>query len=217
MSAGDRRTTIRRMVHGAVRRLRGSREGGMNFSLRHDLESRWRLIAPRLPAAPRWFLDIGTNNGDTLRRLAAGGHFAVGIEVSRESAPESVPDNAAVMIANVTAAALANAPAFDGVFMLSVFHRIWAIQGPVEARAVLHAAIGRSPLLFFEGSSRHDRWTDLGRSAPGFDDMDVSASIGWHAGLLAEGRAEVSVDLLGVTHSLKTREPRPLFAVTRRG
>jgi hypothetical protein len=215
MSAGDAGTFIRRGLAGLRRRLRGPRGGAMNFSTRHDLESRWRLIAPRLPPAPRWFLDVGTNNGDTPRRLAALGHFALGIEVARESAPASMPDNAAVMIAQVTSGSLARAPSFDGVFMLSVFHRIWAIQGPDEARAVLRAAIGRAPLLFFEGSSRHDRWCDLGRPPPPFADMQESASVDWHADLLANGHGDVSVDFLGLTHSLKTREPRPLFAVSR--
>jgi hypothetical protein len=187
----------------------------MNFSARHDLDSRWRLIAPRLPPAPRWYLDIGTNNGDTLRRLSELGNFGLGLEVARDSAPTIVPDNAAVMITNLTATALINAPAFDGMFMLSVFHRIWAIQGPNEARAILRAVIGRCSLLFFEGCSRHERWIDRGQRAPEFEDMSVESSIAWHAALFKEEHRDVSVEFLGVTHSLRSREPRPLFMVSR--
>lgn len=203
-----------RITRRILRRLRGPRKSAMNFSTRHDLDSRWQLIAARLPSAPGWYLDIGTNNGDTLRRLSGLGHCSLGLEVSRESAPGSVPDNSAVMIANVTASMLHSAPSFDGVFMLSVFHRIWAIQGPAEARATLGAAAGRSRLLFFEGSSRHDRWCDLGQPPPDFRDMNAPESIAWHESLLSRARDGVAVEFLGVTHSLKTREPRPLFAVT---
>jgi hypothetical protein len=215
MDASDRPTVYRRIVAAALRKLRKSRKRGMNFSARHDLESRWQLIAPRLPPPPRWYLDIGTNNGDTLRRLSALGNFGIGLEVSRESAPATVPENAAVMITSVTADSLSHAPAFDGIFMLSVFHRIWAIQGPDEARAVLRAAISRAPLLFFEGSCRHGRWNDLGQRAPEFDDMNVESSVAWHHALLEESHGGLSVELLGVTSSLRTREPRPLFIVSR--
>jgi hypothetical protein len=205
-----------RILGGALRRLRRPRKAAMNFSNRHDLDSRWRLIEARLPPAPHWYLDVGTNNGDTLRRLAKLGNFAVGLEVSRESAPRIVPDNAAVMIANVTADTLRVVPRFDGVFMLSVFHRIWAIQGSDAACAVLRAAAGRHPLLFFEGSSAHRRWCDLGQPAPEFEDMNADASIAWHARLLAEASRDAAVEFLGVTQSLKTREPRPLFMVSAR-
>jgi hypothetical protein len=200
-----------------LRRLGVRRRGALNFSSRHDLESRWRLIAPQLPAAPRWFLDVGTNNGDTLRRLASAGHFGIGLEVARESAPEALPDNAAAMITRVTAATLECAPAFDGIFMLSVFHRIWAVQGPGDARAALRAAARRTRLLVFEGSSRHGRWTDGGQAAPGFDDMNADASVEWHRALLAESGEAPTVECLGITYSLKTREPRPLFVVRSAG
>lgn len=204
-------------VSRVLRKLGVGRSGALNFSSRHDLESRWRLIVPQLPVAPRWFLDVGTNNGDTLRRLASVGHFGVGLEVARESAPEALPDNAAAMITRVTATTLECAPAFDGIFMLSVFHRIWAMQGPDEARAVLCAAARRTRLLVFEGSSRHGRWTDAGQAAPGFDDMNADESIEWHRTLLADSSEGSRVDCLGITYSLKTREPRPLFVVKRAG
>jgi hypothetical protein len=205
------------IVARALQRLGVGRQGGLDFSGRHDLDARWALIAPQLPPAPRWFLDVGTNNGDTLRRLAAAGHYGIGLEVARESAPAALPDNAAAMITRVTAETLDAAPDFAGIFLLSVFHRIWAIQGPDAARAVLGAAARRSPLLLFEGSSAHGRWTDLGQPAPRFADRDANDCIAWHRALLSECCAGGSVESLGVTHSLKTREPRPLFAVRRPG
>ena len=219
MSNGETASGIparfRRALASMGRAWRGDAARGMNFSGRHDLDGRWALIAPRLPPAPRWYLDIGTNNGDTLRRLAARGDFAVGIEVARESAPATVPDRAALMIAQVDSATLDAAPAFEGVFLLSVFHRIWAIQGPDQAREVLRAAVRRCRILFFEGSSRHGRWTDLGQAAPEFEDMSEAGSVDWHRRLLGGSQDGVTVEFLGITHSLKTREPRPLFVLTR--
>lgn len=185
-----------------------------DFPTRHNLQARWNLIEPVLPKDTGWFLDIGSNNGDTLKRLAAMGHFAIGLEVDKSAAATLLPDNTAIMITEVNTDTFLRMPRFSGMFLLSVFHRIWALQGPEAAKAILKAAGKSTGLLIFEGCSRHARYTNNEKSpAPEFKDMDIQDSVNWHMNLLKTTIANSSVSLIGVTETLKTSDPRPLFVV----
>jgi hypothetical protein len=185
-----------------------------DFPGRHNLDARWELIENILPKESNWFLDIGSNNADTLKRLTAKGHFGVGLEVDKDAAAKTLPDNAAMMITEVNAETFVRIPRFFGMFLLSVFHRIWALQGPDSAKDVLKAAGENSDFLIMEGCSRHARYTNKSTSpAPEFTDMNIQDSMEWHINLLTTLIPGSSVSFIGVTKTVRTNDPRPLFAI----
>lgn len=185
------------------------------FTQRHDIEGRWKMIETLLPSSPHWFLDIGTNNGDTQKRLASKGHYALGLEVDRKATSPVMPRNTAVMVTRVVPETFLRMPRFDCVIMLSVFHRIWALQDPETAKAILKAAASKAPMMIFEGCSRHARYTNNGKSpAPEFDDLNLEQSLKWHQSLLEEIIPGAKVTYIGSAETIHTKDPRPLYHIT---
>lgn len=187
-----------------------------DFPARHNLDARWALIEAALPRQPSWFLDVGANNGDTQKRLTSLGHYSLGIEVDPAAANRDLPAGAAMMVASVTPQMLEHMPKFTGVFMLSVFHRMWDLHGESFATEVLTRAIQKSEFLIFEGCSRHARYLTQRRSkAPPFSDLNEVESIRWHTDLLSQIVPSSAVKFIGITKTVKTFDPRPLFYVKK--
>jgi hypothetical protein len=184
------------------------------FTDRHNIDKRWKMIEPFLPEGPSWFLDIGTNNGNTQVRLAAKGHFALGLEVDRDSTSQNMPANTAVMITEVTPKTFSKMPKFDGIFMLSVFHRIWALQSPEQAIAIIAEAFKKADIIIFEGCSRHSRYTAGGTSSPPeFEDLNLEQSLKWHEETLRKAAPSSSITYIGSNDTIYTKDPRPLFLI----
>ncbi len=186
------------------------------------LEERWRLVSPLLPQDPAWVLDIGANLGDTARRAAAMGHTVIGVEVSRSlvlRASESAPPRVAFMAAKVTPELLHQMPRFATVFLFSVLHRIWALQGREVAENCLQACMAKTPCLLVEGAVRHERYMDKGHAPPEFESNDLDQGVEWHLEWfqrLAPGSGW-KVTHLGSVPSSPSEPHRPVFALEEPG
>lgn len=207
----------------AMRRILGDRptekehslSNTLRFSTRHDTDTRWDLIQPKLGCIKNaWALDIGCNDGDILRRFTSEGGIALGIESFAENKPATLPINAGIMISSVDPAFMRSIPNFNYIFLLSVFHRIWACQTPSYAEDVLRYAILKSDTLIFEGCSSHSRYVDNLQIAPSFEDLNEDSSLEWHYNLLKRNTPQQKeVELIGTVYTTYTKEARQLFTV----
>ena len=192
-----------------------SKSEEMRFSQRMDLNKRWEYIARVLPPSPAWALDIGANDGDTLRRLANAGYYALGIEVMPIKTIEILPGTA-IMNLNITSEILAGMPRFDVIFFLSVLHRIYCLQGAEAAERTLTAASLKTDILIIEGSSSHARYKGKMNQRLAFTDMDLESCIDWHREFFNKSTGgRFSVAHIGTNYSLKSGEPRPTFLLRR--
>lgn len=185
-----------------------------DFPSRHNFNARWTLIESFLPKEPCWFPDIGANNGDTQIRLSQAGHYSVGIEVDPDAAKRNLPNRATMMISEVNPDMISVMPKFAGIFFMSVFHRMWDLNGSLFAKEVLKNLGQRCHFMIFEGSSRHARYITQKKSEiPPFANLNEEDSIKWHYELLHEAIPTGQIKLIGTTTTIKTSDPRPLFYI----
>ena len=183
------------------------------------IEERWSIISNHLPERKSWILDVGSNLGDTARRAAELGHVVVGVEAERrlvERAIKIVPPMVALMTGTVTPEFFRVMPRFDVVFLLSVLHRIWAVQGRRFAEDCLNACLEKTDRIIVEGAIRHQRYSEYGREVPEFESSDIEAAVAWHTRWftdLAEPPAW-NVQYLGRVPASAKEPHRPLFLLS---
>lgn len=196
------------------------RKHKLEFQESHlGIEDRWLIISRHLPDQKSWILDVGSNLGDTAGRVAERGHIVIGVEAERhlvERAIKLVPPNVALMTGRVDPDFFRTMPRFDVVLLLSVLHRIWAVNGRRFAEECLTACIEKSDRVLIEGAVRHQRYTQYGEEAPGFESNNLDAAVAWHVqwlGGLAMS-SSLTVNYLGHV-AASAREPRrPLFLLS---
>lgn len=179
------------------------------------------LISDQVCVDNLWMLDIGTNNGALAEYFTKLGHYVIGVDVDEAALKLAktrlgYASNIALMHANVDEMFFENLPRFDVIFMLSVFHRIWASSGPTFAKKILKEAAQRTDVLFFEGAIRHKRYfsSDRPERRPEFTDMDVVDCIDWHLKLFRSLFNEQSTILHLGNSPCTEKEPfRPLFMI----
>lgn len=184
----------------------------MRFASRMNLDDRWAYVSKALPAKPAWILDVGTNDCDTLFRLGRSGYCALGLEAFPLEMDRPLSKGLAIMHLEVNPTVIESMPSFDAILLLSVFHRIYALQGPETAMNVLSSFSKKTRRLILEGASSHARYTDKGEAAPPFKDMDEISCIGWHMEIFQQATGnQFAVQHIGTNYSLRTGEPRPSF------
>lgn len=190
------------------------------FSGVHDVESRWKLVAPYLPSSASWMLDIGSNDGDTCRRAALLGHYVLGVEVQKnevEQACRFVDKNVAYMFANVTPSYISSLPKFDVIFLLSVIHRMWAINGREYAEECIRECFNKADLLVIEGVVTYRRYTDKGQPPPDFQDSDVVSGVAWHEKWLTDlSSKDWAINFAGEVRPHNQSASRLIFICKRR-
>lgn len=182
-------------------------------------EERWKLICPWLPNEPTWMLDVGSNLGETARRAASLGHYVLGVEIDAtlvSRCARNVVPNAAFMLAPVDELFLKHMPRFPVIFLLSVFHRIWALRGKVAAESTLRHLIRSSDVLIIESSSKHKRYLGQEDVTPPFQSDVIESAVDWHLELVGSlAGDEFEVKHLGNVPCTAGEPLRPLFAVRR--
>lgn len=193
----------------------------IQFQEKHKgIEKRWQILSPYLPNKSSWLLDVGSNLGDTCNRASALGHYVVGLEpdeVIFRRALENKNKQTAFFQMGVDPELIKTMPNFDAIFLLSVIHRIWAINGQDVAEKCLQALIEKTDLIFIEGSMRHQRYEEFGNVPPSFESNNLDECIVWHKEwlkkLIPNDTWEI-IELGYVPHTIK--EPhRPLFLLRK--
>lgn len=162
----------------------------LKFQNKHaSFEKRNSLIGDRLPPAPAWVLDVGSNTGFTTKYLGALGHYAIGIEKMKaeyKNAHNNAGETSAFLRADVSPAFFRHSPHWSAILLLSVLHRIYALDGEETMRSVFACCAEKTDVLFVEGSTRHARYTDQGQPAPDFVEHEIASAGAWHEALFNE-------------------------------
>ena len=166
----------------------------LRYSLRHKShQERNQFILERLPQAPAWILDIGSNTGETSNFLASKGYYVLGCEIMKQEmqfAVQNASSGAAFMNTEINSPFLSQMPYWDAILLLSVLHRMYALSGPHTMRETLRLCGEKSGIIFLECSTRHARYTDMGQPPPAFSDLDVADCDRWHKELIKDSLGE---------------------------
>jgi hypothetical protein len=117
----------------------------------------------------------------------------LGVEVGEgevKIAAQNAAKNSAFMHAKISPAIVDQMPQWDAILILSVAHRIYAHEGERQMFDVISACAGKTRNIFFEGSTRHGRYVDMGAPAPGFKDLNVDSCDEWHQKLFKDALGE---------------------------
>ena len=195
---------------------------GVNFQKRHKgVEKRWEILSEYLPEKESWVLDIGSNYGDTSIRCAKMGHYTIGIEPFKEffrSSHKKAFGRVAFMNESASPDFFEKLIKFDVIFMLSVFHRMWALNGPEYAKKCLKYSLQKSNIILFEGSTRLERYNSNSKfELPDFNDLDIEASILWHKSIFDKiCDKNWKIEYLGNVNHTKSEPYRILFKLERK-
>jgi len=185
-------------------------------------EIRNKLIIDNLPASSQWILDVGANNGYVTKTLAKQGHYVLGIESDKRSLRKffryrDLSEQSTIMWMTLDSESVKIIPSFDTVLCLSVFHRMWALEGSIDAKNILKTLIQKSKTLFFEGSIRHKRYTSAKNAIeiPNFIDLDLDDAIKWHKKLFDSFDLNLRTKFLGASPHTEKENYRPLFLIEK--
>ena len=135
-------------------------------------EDRWALINTCLGDGPGIFLDLGSQLGYFVFRMAERGYFSIGIErdapscsMARHLTHVNGIDSTVFLCKDVTPSTLESMPRADVTFCLSIFHHWVREHGLEYADAMMQAIASKctSQLFFETGQSNEQsgRWPDI--------------------------------------------------------
>lgn len=156
----------------------------LEFQTKHkSFKERNQLIADNLPHKSSWILDVGSNTGHTSRFLSDLGHFVIGVEKMEpeyKAAQEIQGPTTAFMNVNASAEFFRNGPHWCAILLLSVLHRMYALEGDEFMRQSLLECAQKTDNLFIEGSTSLKRYVGTKSPKPGFIHQNVDSADAWH-------------------------------------
>ncbi|MGB0966702.1 MAG: hypothetical protein ACPGUX_00835 [Halocynthiibacter sp.] len=162
----------------------------LEFQTKHkNFNERNQLIADSLPHDNSWVLDVGSNTGYTSRFLSDLGHFVLGVEKMEpeyKAAQEIQGPTTAFMNINASPEFFQNGPHWSAILLLSVLHRMYALEGEEFMRGALLECAHKTDNLFIEGSTSLKRYIGSKSPKPAFSHLDVESSDAWHREMFSE-------------------------------
>lgn len=166
------------------------------------------LILQNLAGNEKSAIDLGSNAGLVTRAMADRGMLATGFDINPEAVRQANTMHAGVpglsfALLKITPDSVEKLPLVDVIFCLSIFH-YWVFEfGEAEAWGMVKTLQERCRTFFFEPSSAHYKYRQLGLKlpikapAPDFRDLDPESIKAWIEKNLRRTAPGRSVRLLG--------------------
>jgi SAM-dependent methyltransferase len=142
------------------------------------VDERWEMIKPCLRENTS-VLDVGCNAGMLTARVGETERFVVGIEKNSATVADAVEYHGlsrefGLLNKPITPENVQSLPAFDYIFMFSIYHQLYSYYGQNTAEALLSQVSQKvSDTLFFEAASQKSKYSDPKLSFEDFDEESI--------------------------------------------
>ncbi|WP_280565383.1 hypothetical protein, partial [Chromohalobacter sp. 48-RD10] len=155
-----------------------------------------------------------------VNRISQIGFYSLGLEYDSnlvDKARLSAHKNARFEVAEVSPQYIQKMEHHDAILLLSVMHRIWALNGKEYAESCLTELSKKTENIYFEGSVGLQRYQGERKELPSFENNAIEKAVEWHRKWLKKHLTNGTwdVEYLGVVPHTSSEPYRILFSAKK--